>query len=200
MGAAAFWICVVSSFNHLAWYILSFFSLLTFIQSSWGQWQKKSVQIGWRGAAFLRGSDRETHQHGHQANPPIRKDHCTEWDVPCESAFGCLLPLYPFYWVHSTSLSIWIFSQVRVKLLARLVTQFEGGKKNDLLQFVLEDMRGRSELAFSLLFHEYNEYLSQQPSGSLDSYEHCLFILLSGLQEKPEQRDGWESPHNTTNY
>ncbi len=77
-----------------------------------------------------------------------------------------------------------------MKLLARLVTQFEGGKKNDLLQFVLEDMRGRSELAFSLLFHEYNEYLSQQPSGSLDSYEHCLFILLSGLQEKPEQRDG----------
>ncbi|XP_016372754.1 symplekin-like [Sinocyclocheilus rhinocerous] len=81
-------------------------------------------------------------------------------------------------------------SHVRVKLLARLVTQFEDGKKNDLLQFILEDMRGRSELAFSLLFHEYNEYLSQQPSGSLDSYEHCLFTLLSGLQEKPEQRDG----------
>uniref|UniRef100_A0A8C2DNP9 Symplekin n=1 Tax=Cyprinus carpio TaxID=7962 RepID=A0A8C2DNP9_CYPCA len=81
-------------------------------------------------------------------------------------------------------------SHVRVKLLARLVTQFEGGKKNDLLQFILEDMRGRSELAFSLLYHEYNEYLSQQPSGSLDSYEHCLYTLLSGLQEKPEQRDG----------
>ncbi|XP_016337879.1 symplekin-like isoform X2 [Sinocyclocheilus anshuiensis] len=81
-------------------------------------------------------------------------------------------------------------SHVRVKLLARLVTQFEDGKKNYLLQFILEDMRGRSELAFSLLFHEYNEYLSQQPSGSLDSYEHCLFTLLSGLQEKPEQRDG----------
>ncbi|XP_026109059.1 symplekin [Carassius auratus] len=81
-------------------------------------------------------------------------------------------------------------SHVRVKLLARLVTQFEGGKKNDLLQFILEDMRGRSELAFSLLYHEYNEYLSQQPSASLDSYEHCLYTLLSGLQEKPEQRDG----------
>ncbi|XP_048045574.1 symplekin isoform X1 [Megalobrama amblycephala] len=81
-------------------------------------------------------------------------------------------------------------SHVRVKLLARLVTQFEGGKKNDLLQFILEDMRSRSELAFSLLYHEYNEYLSQQPSGSLDSYEQCLFTLLSGLQEKPEQRDG----------
>lgn len=81
-------------------------------------------------------------------------------------------------------------SHVRVKLLARLVTQFEGTKKNDLLQFVLEDMRSRSELAFSLLYHEYNEYLSQEPSGCLDSYEHCLFTLLSGLQERPEQRDG----------
>ncbi|KAG1957512.1 symplekin isoform X2 [Pimephales promelas] len=81
-------------------------------------------------------------------------------------------------------------SHVRVKLLARLVTQFEGGKKKDLLQFILEDMRSRSELAFSLLYHEYNEYLSLQPSSSLDSYEHCLYTLLAGLQEKPEQRDG----------
>lgn len=81
-------------------------------------------------------------------------------------------------------------SHVRMKLLARLVTQFEGGMKNDLLQFILDDMRGRCELAFSLLYHEYNEYLNQQPSGSLDSYEQCLFTLLSGLQEKPEQKDG----------
>lgn len=77
-----------------------------------------------------------------------------------------------------------------MKLLARLVTQFEGGMKNDLLQFILDDIRSRSELAFSLLYHEYNEYLSRQPSSSLDSYEQCLFTLLSGLQEKPEQRDG----------
>uniref|UniRef100_A0A3B1JS15 Symplekin scaffold protein n=1 Tax=Astyanax mexicanus TaxID=7994 RepID=A0A3B1JS15_ASTMX len=61
-------------------------------------------------------------------------------------------------------------SHVRVKLLARLMTQ--------------------SDLAFSLLYQEYNQYLSQLPSGSLDSYEHCLFSLLSGLQERPEQRDG----------
>ncbi|XP_056601871.1 symplekin isoform X2 [Triplophysa dalaica] len=81
-------------------------------------------------------------------------------------------------------------SHIRMKLLARLVTQFEGGMKDDLMQFILDDMRGRSDLAFSLLYHEYNEYLSQQPSGSLDSYEQCLFSLLSGLQEKPEQRDG----------
>ncbi|XP_072530867.1 symplekin [Salminus brasiliensis] len=81
-------------------------------------------------------------------------------------------------------------SHVRVKLLARLMTQFEGTMKDDMLHFILEDMRARSDLAFSLLYQEYNQYLSQLPSGSLDSYEHCLFALLSGLQERPEQRDG----------
>ncbi|KAL7838505.1 hypothetical protein AOLI_G00269090 [Acnodon oligacanthus] len=81
-------------------------------------------------------------------------------------------------------------SHVRVKLLARLMTQFEGAMKDDMLRFILEDMRARSDLAFSLLYQEYNQYLSQVPSGSLDSYEHCLFALLSGLQERPEQRDG----------
>ncbi|XP_070694454.1 symplekin [Pempheris klunzingeri] len=81
-------------------------------------------------------------------------------------------------------------SHVRVKLLSRLVTQFEGMMKDDVLQFILDDIRTRSDLAFSLLYQEYNTYLSQLPSGLLDSYDHCLFTLLSGLQEKPEQRDG----------
>uniref|UniRef100_A0A665WJP3 Symplekin n=1 Tax=Echeneis naucrates TaxID=173247 RepID=A0A665WJP3_ECHNA len=81
-------------------------------------------------------------------------------------------------------------SHVRVKLLSRLVTQFEGMMKEDVLEFILDDIRTRSDLAFSLLYQEYNTYLSQLPSGLLDSYDHCLFTLLSGLQEKPEQRDG----------
>uniref|UniRef100_A0A4W5JVS2 Symplekin scaffold protein n=1 Tax=Hucho hucho TaxID=62062 RepID=A0A4W5JVS2_9TELE len=81
-------------------------------------------------------------------------------------------------------------AHVRVKLLSRLVTQFEGMMKDDVLEFILEDIRTRSDLAFSLLYQEYNTYLSQQPTGLLDSYDHCLFTLLSGLQEKPEQRDG----------
>ncbi|XP_034429105.1 symplekin isoform X3 [Hippoglossus hippoglossus] len=81
-------------------------------------------------------------------------------------------------------------SHVRVKLLARLVTQFEGTMKEDVLAFILEDIRTRSDLAFSLLYQEYNTYLSQLPSGQLESYDHCLYTLLSGLQEKPEQRDG----------
>uniref|UniRef100_A0A3Q3XMB3 Uncharacterized protein n=1 Tax=Mola mola TaxID=94237 RepID=A0A3Q3XMB3_MOLML len=81
-------------------------------------------------------------------------------------------------------------SHVRVKLLSRLVTQFEGMMKEDVLGFILDDIRTRSDLAFSLLYQEYNMYLSQLPSGLLDSYDHCLYTLLSGLQEKPEQRDG----------
>ncbi|XP_041966836.1 symplekin isoform X1 [Alosa sapidissima] len=81
-------------------------------------------------------------------------------------------------------------SHVRVKLLARLATQFEGAMKQDMFEFILGDIRNRSDLAFALLYQEYNIYLSQQPSSTLDSYEYCLFTLLSGLQEKPEQRDG----------
>ncbi|KAF7655817.1 hypothetical protein LDENG_00049490 [Lucifuga dentata] len=81
-------------------------------------------------------------------------------------------------------------SHVRVKLLSRLVTQFEGMMKEDVLQFILQDIRTRSDLAFSLLYQEYNSYLSHLPTGLLDSYDHCLYTLLSGLQEKPEQRDG----------
>ncbi|XP_026778272.3 symplekin [Pangasianodon hypophthalmus] len=81
-------------------------------------------------------------------------------------------------------------SHVRVKLLARLITQFKGAMKDDMLRFILEDIRSRIDLAFALLYQEYNQYLSELPSGSLDSYEHCLFALLSGLQERPEQRDG----------
>ncbi|XP_067113761.1 symplekin isoform X1 [Osmerus mordax] len=81
-------------------------------------------------------------------------------------------------------------AHVRVKLLARLVTQFEGMMKGNVLEFILEDIRGRIDLAFSLLYQEYNTYISQQPTGLLESYDHCLYTLLSGLQEKPEQRDG----------
>ncbi|MGH0168687.1 UNVERIFIED_CONTAM: hypothetical protein FKN15_055119, partial [Acipenser sinensis] len=81
-------------------------------------------------------------------------------------------------------------SHVRVKILSRLVTQFEGSMTAEVLDFVLEDIRNRSDLAFALLYQEYNAYLSDCPSGSLDRYDECLIGLLSGLQEKPDQRDG----------
>uniref|UniRef100_A0A7N8XZ54 Symplekin n=1 Tax=Mastacembelus armatus TaxID=205130 RepID=A0A7N8XZ54_9TELE len=55
-------------------------------------------------------------------------------------------------------------SHVRVKLLSRLVTQFEGMMKEDVLEFILDDIRTRSDLAFSLLYQEYNTYLNFLPN------------------------------------
>uniref|UniRef100_A0A8C3JB82 Symplekin n=1 Tax=Calidris pygmaea TaxID=425635 RepID=A0A8C3JB82_9CHAR len=81
-------------------------------------------------------------------------------------------------------------AQARVKILASLVTQFEVPLKSEVLAFILDDVRGRLDLAFAWLFQEYNVYLSQLPAGSLERYDQCLIGLLAGLQEKPDQKDG----------
>eukprot|EP00073_Rattus_norvegicus_P005358 NP_001094300.1 symplekin [Rattus norvegicus] len=81
-------------------------------------------------------------------------------------------------------------AQVRIKILASLVTQFDSGFKAEVLSFILEDVRARLDLAFAWLYQEYNAYLAAGPSGTLDKYEDCLICLLSGLQEKPDQKDG----------
>ncbi|NXV52623.1 SYMPK protein, partial [Uria aalge] len=80
--------------------------------------------------------------------------------------------------------------QARVKILASLVTQFEVPLKSEVLAFILDDIRGRLDLAFAWLFQEYNAYLSHLPAGSLERYDECLIGLLAGLQEKPDQKDG----------
>jgi len=80
--------------------------------------------------------------------------------------------------------------QARVKILASLVTQFEVPLKSEVLAFILDDIRGRLDLAFAWLFQEYNAYLSRFPTGSLEHYDECLIGLLAGLQEKPDQKDG----------
>ncbi|XP_078393700.1 symplekin, partial [Cetorhinus maximus] len=79
---------------------------------------------------------------------------------------------------------------IRVKILARLVTQFDGKMKGKMMDFILEDIRSRVDLAFAWLYQEYNLYLGQWPSGNLKNYDECLTSLLSGLQEKPDQKDG----------
>lgn len=80
--------------------------------------------------------------------------------------------------------------QVRIKILASLVTQFDASLKAEVLSFILEDVRARLDLAFAWLYQEYNAYLAAGTAGSLDKYEDCLIRLLSGLQEKPDQKDG----------
>ncbi|KFQ94386.1 Symplekin, partial [Nipponia nippon] len=81
-------------------------------------------------------------------------------------------------------------AQARVKILASLVTQFEVPLKSEVLAFILDDVRGRLDLAFAWLFQEYNAYLSRFPAGNLERYDECLIGLLAGLQEKPDQKDG----------
>ncbi|XP_038623236.1 symplekin [Tachyglossus aculeatus] len=81
-------------------------------------------------------------------------------------------------------------AQVRVKILASLVPQLAVGLKEQVLAFILEDVRSRLDLAFAWLYQEYNAYLAAGPAGSLDKYDACLIGLLSGLQEKPDQKDG----------
>ncbi|NXF42082.1 SYMPK protein, partial [Nyctibius bracteatus] len=81
-------------------------------------------------------------------------------------------------------------AQARVKILASLLTQYELPLKSEVLAFILEDVRGRLDLAFAWLFQEYNLHLSRLPAGSLERYDECLIGLLAGLQEKPDQKDG----------
>ncbi|XP_060113853.1 symplekin [Heteronotia binoei] len=81
-------------------------------------------------------------------------------------------------------------AHARVKILSSLVTQFEVPLKSEVLSFILDDIRNRLDLAFAWLYQEYNAYLTNYPSGSLNNYDECLIGLLSGLQEKPDQKDG----------
>ena len=61
--------------------------------------------------------------------------------------------------------------QVRIKILASLVTQFDSGLKAEVLSFILEDVRARLDLAFAWLYQEYNAYLAAGVKGALDKYE-----------------------------
>ncbi|XP_058715957.1 symplekin [Poecile atricapillus] len=79
-------------------------------------------------------------------------------------------------------------AQARVKILAALVTQLEVPLKGEVLSFILDDVRGRLDLAFAWLFQEYNAHLAG--GGGLERYDECLIGLLAGLQEKPDQKDG----------
>uniref|UniRef100_A0A2K5K1T3 Symplekin n=1 Tax=Colobus angolensis palliatus TaxID=336983 RepID=A0A2K5K1T3_COLAP len=58
-------------------------------------------------------------------------------------------------------------AQVRIKILASLVTQFNSGLKAEVLSFILEDVRARLDLAFAWLYQEYNAYLAAGSSPRL---------------------------------
>ncbi|XP_077142473.1 symplekin [Ranitomeya variabilis] len=78
-------------------------------------------------------------------------------------------------------------AQMRVKVLARLVTLFDTSLKAEVLSHFLMDPRGRLDLALAWLFQEYCEY---QSGAGEEGYQECLIGILTGLQERPDQRDG----------
>lgn len=78
-------------------------------------------------------------------------------------------------------------AQMRVKVLARLVTLLDPSLKAEILAHFLSDPRGRLDLALAWLYQEYCEY---QSGAGEESYQECLIGILTGLQERPDQRDG----------
>ncbi|XP_035672890.1 symplekin-like isoform X2 [Branchiostoma floridae] len=82
-------------------------------------------------------------------------------------------------------------SQERMKILSSLVVNF-GDNLMDIVQdFILEDVRGRVELGFSCLYKMHAETVGKaKDPASLQRYELCLVRMLSGICNRPDQRDG----------
>ncbi|KAG8448477.1 hypothetical protein GDO86_015533 [Hymenochirus boettgeri] len=78
-------------------------------------------------------------------------------------------------------------THMRVKVLARLVTQLDVTVKTEVLSHFLSDPRMRLDLALAWLYQEYCEY---QSGAGEEGYQECLIGILTGLQERPDQRDG----------
>ncbi|XP_059574228.1 symplekin isoform X2 [Alligator mississippiensis] len=79
-------------------------------------------------------------------------------------------------------------AQDRVRIVAALATRLDVPPRAELLPYILEDVRGRLDLAFAWLYREYSA--RPAPPGAPDAYDRCLLGLLGGLQEKPDQKDG----------
>ncbi|CAH2283271.1 symplekin isoform X2 [Pelobates cultripes] len=78
-------------------------------------------------------------------------------------------------------------SKMRVKILARLVSQLDTAMKLEVLRHFLSDTHGQLELAVAWLYQEYCKYLSD---GDDQGYQECLIAMLTGLQDRPDLNDG----------
>ncbi|XP_077989762.1 symplekin-like [Glandiceps talaboti] len=80
----------------------------------------------------------------------------------------------------------------RAKIIIGLVTQFGDELANLLKDFIFEDLRNRSDLAFSWIYQEYAKYQGYMPKfkePSIDQYDKCLCDLLQGVKER-DTREG----------
>ena len=63
-------------------------------------------------------------------------------------------------------------------------------------KFIFEDLRNRGDLALAWVYHEYANFqgytssASQHEKPSVTPYDECLTGLLTGLLERPDQREG----------
>ena len=64
-------------------------------------------------------------------------------------------------------------------------------------RYIFDDIRNRSDLALSWVYHEYATFQGYTASAagagdrrSVTAYDDCLTGLLAGLLEKPDQREG----------
>ncbi|XP_078671751.1 LOW QUALITY PROTEIN: symplekin-like [Branchiostoma floridae x Branchiostoma belcheri] len=81
-------------------------------------------------------------------------------------------------------------SQERMKILSSLVVNF-GDNLMDIVQdFILEDVRGRVELGFACLYKMHAETIGKGRTSALQRYEQCMVRMLSGICNRPDQRDG----------
>jgi symplekin len=107
-------------------------------------------------------------------------------------------------------------SPARSKILISLVTQFGGAHRTgvfknsvyfvvimtfhlsiiELREHILTNIRHCADLALAWLYQEYANYHSysvtcaDQEKASLHSYDECLTGFLTGLLQRPDQREG----------
>ncbi|GAB6020191.1 hypothetical protein CHUAL_014111 [Chamberlinius hualienensis] len=86
-------------------------------------------------------------------------------------------------------------ASARMKIIAWLTTNFNHHAMNMVQEYILEDVRNRTDLLFTWLYEEYSNYQgfgqlsdSLQRAGS-DQYERVLSCVLSGLLERCEHKD-----------
>ncbi|KAI0228524.1 Symplekin [Lamellibrachia satsuma] len=102
-------------------------------------------------------------------------------------------------------------ASAQMKIATCLVAQFGGQLKDELQNFIFVDLRNRAEIALAWIYQEYanfqgyNLVTASAEKPNVASYDECLTRLLTGLLERPDQREGLfsrlilEAPYITPN-